>query len=67
MFFSHLVGVESTEDKTETSSAREIIEAIPLYCPPHFPLKLKTLASGCCLSVRGLEKENKEANHAHTI
>ena len=41
-FFSHLVGVESAEDKTEMYSAREIIKATPLYCPPHFALKSKT-------------------------
>ena len=29
------------------------------------PLRLKALASGCCISVRRLEKENKEANHPH--
>ena len=29
------------------------------------PLRRKVLASGWCLPVRRLEKENKEANHPH--
>ena len=32
----------------------------------YVPLRLRSLASGCHLPVRGLENENKEANHPHT-